>query len=72
MADLSRKANAEHSKQAASGKLTGLTREKVLVAKSKTMLVLNLRAFIPSGKFDFATSTHFGHQPWNAQHLPSR
>ena len=35
----------------------------LLVAKSKTMLFLNVRAFIPSVKMDFATRIQSGHQP---------
>ncbi len=37
----------------------------LLVAKSKKMLFLNLRAFILSVKIDFATSIRNGHEPDN-------
>jgi len=34
----------------------GMAHAWILVAKSKTMLVLNVRTFIPGVKIDFATS----------------
>jgi hypothetical protein len=46
-----------------------LVAHPVGVAKSKTMLVLKLHAFILSGKIDFATGIRSGHEPAGENHI---